>query len=378
MTYSQMNHSDRKTIHGLLKQKFSYRWIARILNRAPSSIVRELRRNTGRNGYRWQQAQARSEQRRQQAHYTRFTDEMREIIAQAIRKRMSPEYIAGRAKVEQIPMVSRERIYQYIYEEARNGGTLYTYLPRSHRKRKRRCPRSGRRGRIKNQTSIEKRPPEVELRNETGHWEGDLIVGEGQSAFLVTLVERRTLVTLIGWVKTRRAEEVSACIISLFRSVPHYPRLSLTLDNGKEFSDHEKIARRVALNIYFARPYHSWERGTNEQTNGLIRRFHPKGTRFDRFTEKQLKRLGRFLNTTPRTCLHFLTPQEAMQTDLLLGARPSPEREEKTAPFTPLPLSPPVNPETPKPRIHFRKRFASLPDGIRHQILKPMWARSVK
>ena len=166
-----------------------------------------------------------------------------------------------------------------IYADAKQGGDLWTHLPRSRRKRRRRCPRQeGRgRGRIPNQRMIDKRPAQVETRRHAGHWEGDLINGAHETGNLVTLVERTTRFTLVGRTDSKEATEVRAVIESLLAPMQPSLRLSVTFDNGKEFAQHEALARRLGLDVYFAKPYHSWERGTNENTNGLIRRLHPAG-----------------------------------------------------------------------------------------------------
>jgi IS30 family transposase len=222
--------------------------------------------------------------------------------------------IGQRARLDGRPWVSKETIYKHIYANAKVGGTLWKHLPRAKRKRKRRCPRlEGRgRGRIPNQRMIDTRPLEVETRQSVGHWEGDLINGAHETGNLVTLVERKTRFTLIGRTDSKECKEVRRVIRCLFDGLPQTVRKSLTLDNGKEFAQHEELAQAIRMDVYFAKPYHSWERGTNENTNGLIRRLHPKKSSFSKIDKDELGRIDRFLNDRPRKCLGWMTPREQM------------------------------------------------------------------
>jgi IS30 family transposase len=226
----------------------------------------------------------------------------------------TPEIIGKRARRDGRPWVCKETIYKHIYADAKCGGTLWKNLPRARRKRRRRCPRQeGRgRGKIPNQRMIDTRPAEVETRQTIGHWEGDLINGAQETGNLVVLVERNTRFSLIGRTASKEAEEVMREIRALFAPLPQVSRLSLTVDNGKEFARHEELSRTTRMDVFFARPYHSWERGTNENTNGLIRRLHPKKSSFAGIGETELKRIDTFLNDRPRKCLGWMTPREKM------------------------------------------------------------------
>jgi IS30 family transposase len=230
--------------------------------------------------------------------------------------------IGQRARLEGRPWVCKETIYKHIYADAKTGGTLWQHLPSAKRQRQRRCPRQeGRgRGRIPNQRRIDTRPAEVETRQSVGHWEGDLINGAPATGNLVTLVERHTRFALIGRTESKEAAEVTQTIGALFAPLPQKSRLSLTLDNGKEFARHEELARNTLMDVYFARPYHSWERGTNENTNGLIRRLYPKRSSFAGIGAAQLQRIDAYLNDRPRRCLGWLTPREKMT--VFLGCAP--------------------------------------------------------
>jgi IS30 family transposase len=231
-----------------------------------------------------------------------------------LREGWTPEIISARARLEGRSWVCKETIYAHVYAEAKRGGALWENLPRARRKRRRRLPRQdGRgRGRIPNQRRIDTRPAEVETRARVGHWEGDLINGAHDTGNLVTLVERNTRFTLVGRTDSKEAEEVLRTMCALFADLPPRSRQGVTFDNGKEFARHEELARRTGMDVYFARPYHSWERGTNENTNGLIRRIHPKKSSFSRIGRAGLKRIDVYLNDRPRKCLGWMTPREKM------------------------------------------------------------------
>jgi len=252
----------------------------------------------------------------------RFTEEVKRDAEERWCAGWTPEMISGRARLEQRPWVCKETIYKHVYADAKAGGDLWQHLPRANRKRRRRCPREDgrRRGQISNQRMIDTRPPEVETRSTVGHWEGDLIQGANKSGYLVTLVERCTRFTLIDRTMTKEAQEVTRTICRMFNTIPETSRLTLTLDNGKEFSRHERVATKTGIDIFFAHPYHSWERGTNENTNGLIRRLHPKTSSFAGIGKAGLVRIDKFLNNRPRKCLGWRTPREVM--DAFLAAAP--------------------------------------------------------
>jgi IS30 family transposase len=288
--------------------------MARRLGRAASSISRELLRNRGQKGYRPKQAHWKATEKARRPGPRRFTEAVRLDAEARLKEGWTPEIIGERARLEGRAWVCKETIYKHLYADAKAGGTLWKSLPRAHRKRRRRCPRQdGRgRGRIPNQHMIDTRPADVETRVSVGHWEGDLVNGAVATGNLATLVERSTRYTLIERTDSKEAEEVTAAICHSFRALPASVRQSLTLDNGKEFAQHEQIARVTGMDVFFARPYHAWERGTNENTNGLIRRLYPKKSSFAGIGQAELKRIDTFLNDRPRKCLGWLTPREKM------------------------------------------------------------------
>jgi len=312
MSYHRITEEERKRIAAWRQEKKGIREIARLLGRDASTISRELVRNAGERGYRPKQAHEKAMERALRPGERRFTEAMREETREKLGRGWTPEAVSCRARMEGREFVCKETLYKWIYAMGRLGDDLWRLLPRGRRRRKRRCPRPDRRGRIVGQVMIDKRPASVEGRLEAGHWEGDLINGSPGGGHLVTQVERTTRFTLVGAVGSKEAREVCEEVCRLFLGVSGDLRRSLTLDNGKEFARHEEVASRCALDVYFAHPYHSWERGTNENTNGLIRRLHPKGSSFAGFGAGELLRIEKWLNDRPRKCLGWRTPREAL------------------------------------------------------------------
>lgn len=314
MTYKRVTVEERRLIRLWRQAGYKQSEIAQLLGRPRSTICRELQRNSGRNNYQPHQAHRKAQERAKRPDSRRFIEEVKLDAELRLKEGWTPEIISGRARFDGRPWVCKETIYKHIYSDAKSGGDLWKNLPRAHRKRRRRCPRDdGRqRGRIANRRMIDTRPQEVETRTTVGHWEGDLINGANKTGNLVTLVERNTRLTLTGRTDTKKANEVKREICKLFATLPSEACLSLTLDNGKEFSMHEEIARKANIDVFFAEPYHSWERGTNENTNGLIRRLHPKKSSFSGIGKAELRRIDTYLNDRPRKCLGWMTPREKM------------------------------------------------------------------
>jgi IS30 family transposase len=315
MRYTHLTQDERYQIHILRKAGHDQSEIARVMERDKSTISRELKRNCGQRGYRPKQAQALSVAR------MRATDNGRRIAAHTwafakarLAEHWSPEQISGYLKVNKLPGVSHESLYQRIYADKRAGGTLHTTL-RCQKARKKRYGSRERRGTIPNQVSIELRPAIVDQRKRYGDWEGDLVIGTGQQQALVTLNERKSRYTLIGKVERKTAQAVSDTMISLltpFADCVH----TLTTDNGKEFAQHERIAHSLDAQFFFAHPYCSWERGANENMNGLIRQFFPKKMAFDNITARDVAFAMNSLNHRPRKCLNFKTPHEVFMKQL--------------------------------------------------------------
>lgn len=314
MTYRRITDEERRLIYQWRQSGSSNAEIARLLGRNKSAIGREIKRNSGERGYRHKQAHSNAQERAKRSGPRRFTPEVIAYVEVRLRRGWTPEAISGRAKHEGVSCVGKDRIYQHVYDDANCGGDLWENLPRSGRKRRRRAPRSDRRkrGKIPNQRMIDERPAEVETRETAGNWEGDLIQGAAGTGHLVTLVERKFRFTLVGQTKTKEADPVRKEICSLFSAIPDKLCESLTLDNGKEFSFHEKISEKTKMDVYFAHPYSSWERGTNENTNGRIRRLYPKKSSFAEIGTAELKHIDRFLNDRPMKCLDWHTPREKL------------------------------------------------------------------
>ena len=322
MAYRRITEEERGLIYRWIGEGEPQSEIARRLSRNAGSISREIGRNTGLRGYRPKQAHEKAQAQAKRAGARRFTQEVRADAEARLRVGWTPAIIGGRARLEGRAWVCAETIYKHVYADAKAGGTLWKNLPRAKRKRRRRCPRQDGRGRgqIPNQRRIDTRPAEVETRQTVGHWEGDLVNGANGTGNLATLVERSSRFTLVGRTESKEADEVTRKICALFKTLPPRARRSVTLDNGKEFARHEEIAKDAVLDVFFAYPYHSWERGTNENTNGLIRRLHPKKSSFADIGVVELKRIDTFLNDRPRKCLGWSTPRETLTA--FLGCAP--------------------------------------------------------
>jgi len=225
----------------------------------------------------------------------------------------SPEQIAGRIEMDCPGMkISHEAIYQYLYDKKTGDSEdLIKLLRRGHKKRKAKgVNRKQRKTKIPNRVSIEERPAAIEMRNRFGHWEGDSMVSRKSTEALNTLVERKSRFVFITRLQRKTAEETTAAVIERLGSLPEKARQTLTLDNGTENAAHEKITEAIATKCYFARPYASWQRGTNENANGLIRWYLPKGTDFGKITDEELTRIESLINNRPRKCLGYKTPLE--------------------------------------------------------------------
>jgi IS30 family transposase len=303
MSYSQLTYEQRYLIYELLKIGHTQTYIARIIGVHRSTISRELQRNTGKRGYRYKQAQRMAERRKNKAR-RRITANDWLIIERYLRKDFSPEQTAHWVLKHFSIQVSPEWIYQHIWENKRNGGQLYEHLRRKKKYRKRGA-NSDKRGKIPRQRSIEERPAIVDQRERIGDWEADTIIGKGMKGAIVTLVDRKSRFLRMGLVEQRTKEAVKESMIDLLKG---YPVHTITCDNGKEFAAHEEIAQILEADLYFAHPYSSWERGTNENTNGLIRQYIPKDADFRKLTDMDLSFVEYRLNTRPRKCLSFSPP----------------------------------------------------------------------
>lgn len=277
-----------------------------------STISRELARNTGQKGYRHNQAQQKTTQRRQETIKPfKMTPSMVELIESKLREEWSPEQISGRFLNEKKLLISHETIYSHIWEDKKAGGDLYIHLRRQGKKYDKRRNGKSTRGQIKNRVSIDERPQIVDDKSRIGDWEIDTMIGKGHSGAVVTVVERCTNFTVSKEVNSKCAEDVTQATIDLlkpYEAVVH----TITADNGKEFAYHEKMSEELTTDVYFAHPYSSWERGLNENTNGLLRQYLPKETDFKKVTSNQVQEAVNKLNSRPRKNLDFKTPEELM------------------------------------------------------------------
>jgi IS30 family transposase len=286
--------------------------IARALDRDPSTIFRELQRNGCCGGYHATAAQRRCDTRQREAHRKRrklLQPEIRKYVIKALQQEWSPDEIAGRLRrdfsADSRRRVSAQTIYHWIRHD--RGRVYRPHLRRCGKVRHRRTPSQPRPG-------LEQRPAVINERARCGDWEGDTIVSAGHvSASLLTLVERLTGYTLILPIPKRKAEVVKQAIIRRMRSLPPALRRSLTFDNGPEFSDWQTLADMLQLDVFFAHPHCPWERGTNENTNGLIRQYFPKGTRFDAISRSAAQQVQEKLNNRPRKRLQYQTPNEVLR-----------------------------------------------------------------
>jgi len=313
MSYCQITAAERYTLAVLRQQGLRPAAIAQVLGRHRSSIGRELRRNrTTHDGcYRpqladWYARGRRSRSRRNQ----RFTPGDWERIHALLREDWSPEQIAGRLKRDQELEISHETIYRDIWADKRQGGTLYTHLRGARKQRRKRYGRYDSRGRLAGKRPITARPAAVTARREIGHWEADTMLGAGQSGpCVLTLVERKTGYLVLGQLRARRTDEVNQRARQLIRAQPR-PVRTITVDNGTEFHEYAALERATATRFYFATPHHAWERGTNENTNGLLRQYLPKRHSMARLTQQDFNRLATKLNRRPRKRLNYRTPEE--------------------------------------------------------------------
>jgi transposase, IS30 family len=311
--YNQLTQEQRYHISGLLKAGNSKTDIASEVCIHKSTVSREIKRNSGDRGYRPKQANQFALEKRQQAEKRiKFTPELKRIVTQKIILDWSPDQISGYLRKEGVAEISHERIYQFLLEDKKEGGLLYTHLRHSGKKRKKRYGSKDRRGQIKNRVSIDKRPKVVDKKQRIGDWEGDTIIGSMQQKAIVTLVDRASLMTRIGPVATKHADVVAKIMVSLLKPMKDVSH-TITLDNGKEFSGHEKTAKELNVDIYFAHPYSSWQRGLNENTNGLIRQYIKKGSSFKNITNKRINFIEDRLNNRPRKSLEYRTPNEVYQ-----------------------------------------------------------------
>jgi len=292
----------------------SHAAIGRELRRDRSNIGRELRRNAGKRGYRPKQAHEQALKKRQHAsRNTRLGDADWKIVERYIGEDWSPEQVSAVMKRDHDIAISHERIYQHILTDKKNGGTLYTHLRQGHRKRKKRYGSKDSRGRIPGTKSIEERPEIVDEKTRFGDWEIDTVIGEGHQQAVVTVNERHTGFALIGKVPSKHTHIVISKAIELLLPYKEHVH-TITSDNGKEFAHFADLEKAIDTHVYFAHPYSSWERGANENYNGLVRQYIPKGSSMTHITQTDCDAIAYRLNQRPRKRLDFTTPWKMLRT----------------------------------------------------------------
>jgi len=304
-TYKQLTQAQRYQIYALMKMGHKQTEIAEVVRVHKSTVSRELQRNRGQRGYRPKQAHRLARSRRNKAK-RRIQPETWALIEAQLRLDWSPEQISGWLIRKEGISVSHEWIYQYILADKQAGGDLYCHL-RCQKKRRKRYGGYDRRGKLPNRRSIEERPEIVDQRERLGDWEVDTILGKGRRQAIVTLTERKTRLALIHKVERRTAQAVQEAITHLlkpWKSQVH----TLTADNGKEFAGHQDISHILQADFFFAHPYAAWERGSNENMNGLLRQYFPKARDFDTISEEEIEAVMFKLNHRPRKCLAFNSP----------------------------------------------------------------------
>lgn len=307
MSYTQLTQEQRYQIYALLKMGHNRTKIAIVIGTHKSTISRELRRNHGQRGYRPKQAHRQALSRRNHSR-VRIMPETWEVIETKLRLDWSPEQVSGWLGRHHAIKLSHEWIYQYILADKRAGGDLYHHL-RCQKKRRKRYGCYDRRGKLPNRVSIEERPEIVTQRLRIGDWEVDTLIGKRHRQAIVTLTERKSRFALLQKVDRRTADKVGDAMIELLQPVMH--RLhTITADNGKEFAEHERVAKELHADFFFAHPYTAWERGANENMNGLIRQYISKKCDLVSVTEVDLDLIMHRLNFRPRKCLDFLSPFE--------------------------------------------------------------------
>jgi len=309
---THLTREQRYTISVMKQKSFTQKYIADAIGKNKSVISRELKRNSDqRNGdYRFDLAQRKCEKRHSEKNKKKkFSIEMQNYVEKKLEEDLSPEQIHGRAKFENISIVSPERIYQHIWSNKKAGGTLHTHLRHKGRRYRKRGNNKDKRGILKNRKDIDLRPKIVEEKTRFGDLEIDTVIGQNHKGALLTINDRVTSKVWIKKLDSKEAENLAIETINTlmpFKGIIH----TITADNGKEFAMHEKIGNELDVDVFFAKPYHSWERGANENTNGLVRQYFPKKTSFENISNEDVTRVVEILNNRPRKKLGFLTPNE--------------------------------------------------------------------
>ena len=314
MAHEQLSRDERYAIAGMKTRGHSKREIGRCLGRSPSTICREMKRNSfDQTDKYWadrahSMAMARRHKSRKKSQYSQY--EWTEVEAKLLQE-WSPKQIVGTRYLELKRTMSYETIYRRIRDDRKKGGRLWTHMRHMSKPWRKRKGSPATRGRLVGKRHISERAAAVELRQEVGHWEGDTVMGSDQRHCVLTLVERATGFVQIKKLSARTKEQASAALAQCVSRM-HCVIKSITLDNGTEFHGYESVEQQFGVPFYFCTPYHAWERGSNENTNGLIRQYLPKGKCLKNLTQAECDAIATKLNNRPRERLGFRTPAEAM------------------------------------------------------------------
>jgi len=315
--YKQLTLGLRYQIFAYKEENYSLSKIAELIGVNKSTVSRELNRNSTNGYYSPESAHIQSVSRDKFKHrYKKLDNKLKLKIGKMLKKSWSPVQLAGRLKRDTKIRISHETIYRYIYKNQSTGGRLYKYLRHQNKKYTNRSSQYKTRGQIKNRVNISKRAKIIESKTRFGDFEVDTIIGKDHKGAIVTLVDRKSKYTLMRIVKSKHADVVTEAIIELLQPIKHLVH-TITADNGKEFSYHEEVTKALNIKFYFCDPYSSWQRGLNEHTNGLIREYIPKKSKFDNVNTTQIVTIQNILNERPRKSLKFLTPNEVFFKEFL-------------------------------------------------------------
>ena len=314
MGYGHLSIDEREVILKMQAQQTSMRQIGERLERDAGTISRELSRNVSSTGeYKPHLAQRYYQRRRADSKEPyRLEDDhrLRRYVTNKLKQYWSPEQISSRAQMYNEIYVNPVTIYSWIHRDKADGGKLWKYLRQSHRRRRKRYGSQERRGQMPGRRMIDKRPKVVNERKRVGDWESDTLEGRKSAGLLATHVERKGRYTVAVKLDDKSADTVTRATLEAMNKLPPEKVKTMTFDNGREFAGFKELERGLGMRSYFAHPYHSWERGTNENTNGLLRQFFPKGVDFDKISQSDVDRAVELLNNRPRKCLNYRTPAE--------------------------------------------------------------------
>ena len=309
---SHLTLEQRYTIQVLKSKNYKQKEIAAAIGKDKSVVSRELKRNSDKRNQVYKAALAEKKYSKRQSEkpkYISLTEDIQSYIINGLGKDYSPEQISGRAKLDKLACVSHERIYQFVWEDKKSGGKLFEKLRHQGRKYRKRGNAKDSRGIIKNRTDIDQRPAIVDEKTRFGDLEIDTVIGKNHQGALLTINDRATSLVWIRLLDSKHQEPLTKATIEALESIKKQLK-TMTADNGKEFAGHQKIAQDLEIDFYFAKPYRSWERGANENTNGLIRQYFPKASSFENITQEDVLAVQNKLNNRPRKKLGYLSPNE--------------------------------------------------------------------